>query len=40
MDTIFETYCLYLHDDPNLAVALTARELDLDEVEVRFALGF
>jgi len=38
MDKILQTYARYAQDDTNLAVTLTARELDLEESTVRMAV--
>lgn len=39
MEQILETFSRYSQEDPELAMALTARELNVDEVIVRFALA-
>lgn len=39
MEQILNTYSVYSQEDPDLAVALTARELNLDEAVIRFALA-
>jgi hypothetical protein len=39
MEQILETFSRYSQVDPDLATALTARELNVDEAVVRFALA-